>query len=60
LDGANYVLQKAQGKAKEYAFKRMEVQTDKNYKGYTEIKNLEGFSATDTFLVKGAFDLIRE
>ncbi len=60
LDGANYVLLKEQGKAKEYAFKQIEVQIDKSYKGYTEIKNPERFAVTDTFLVKGAFDLIRE
>lgn len=60
LDGANYVLLKEQGKAKEYAFKRIEVQTDKSYNGFTEIRNPERFEVTDTFLVKGAFDLIRE
>jgi cobalt-zinc-cadmium efflux system membrane fusion protein len=60
LDGADYVLRKEKGKAREYSFKRIEVQTDRSYKGFTEIKNPQPFVVTDTFLIKGAFNLIRE
>ncbi len=60
IDGSDYVLLKEKGKAREYTFKRIEVQTDRSYKGFTEIKNPKPFVVTDTFLIKGAFNLIRE
>lgn len=60
INDISYVLVLDSKNGNEYIFKQIEVQTGSTYNGYTVIKNVQKFDASDTFLTKGTFDLIGE
>ncbi|MFK7811014.1 MAG: efflux RND transporter periplasmic adaptor subunit [Maribacter sp.] len=59
-DDKFYVLQTTSTKESGFSFETMEVQVGYSVKGFTEVKNAASFSDSDTFLIKGAFDVLGE
>ena len=60
LDDKSYVLRLEKENENSYIFERTEVMTTDTYNDYTGIINAAEFQPTDSFLVKGAFNLIME
>lgn len=59
-DGKFYVLKTISNMDSKSSFETMEVLIGKTIDGFTEIKNIASFSDSDTFLTKGAFDVLGE
>jgi len=59
-DDKDYVLILDKEMDGDYYFKQIEVKVKESYAGYTALDNENDFKATDQFLIKGAFDLVRE
>ena len=59
-EGKFYVLRTTTTLDSGYSFEPLEVQTGHAVDGFMEIKNAAGFSDSDTFLTKGAFDVFGE
>lgn len=59
-DDKNYVLVLDEEMNGDYYFKQIEVKVKESYAGYTALGNEDDFKATDQFLIKGAFDVLRE
>lgn len=57
-EGKFYVLRNTADSDKGYTFESIEIQLGKSIDGFTEILNSSEFSDTDTFLAKGAFDVL--
>ena len=60
VDGQMYVLVLESESDGKYQFVKKEVKTGKSNDGYTEILNTQDFQDSTEFLVKGAFNLIKE
>jgi len=60
VDGRMYVLVLESESDGKYQFGKREVKTGKSNDGYTEILNTQDFQDSTKFLVKGAFNLIKE
>ena len=60
LEGKFYVLRTTGTKDTEYTFERLEVQPGNTVDNFTEIINAAAFLESDTFLTKGAFDVLGE
>lgn len=58
LDGKFYVLRTTVTKDSGYTFEILEIQPGNSIDGFTEVKNASQFSDSDTFLAKGAFDVL--
>ena len=58
IDKKYFVLLKNQENSDKYSFHRKEVLVGDSFDGYTMIKNASDFSENDSFLIKGAFNLI--
>ncbi|MEP3208217.1 MAG: efflux RND transporter periplasmic adaptor subunit [Maribacter sp.] len=59
-EGKYYVLRTTATLDTAYTFEKVEVQIGSSSDGYTEIINVIAFSDADTFLTKGAFDVLGE
>lgn len=59
-EGKFYVLRTTATMDTGYMFEQLEVQTGNTTDGFTEIINAVAFSDSDTFLTKGAFDVLGE
>lgn len=59
-EGKFYVLRTTGTSAIGYTFESIEIQPGKSVDGFTEILNTSEFSDSDTFLTKGAFDVLEE
>lgn len=59
-EGKFYVLRTTATMDTGYMFEQLEVQTGNTADGFTEIINAAAFSDSDTFLTKGAFDVLGE
>jgi len=59
-EGKFYVLRTTDTKDTAYTFESLEIQPGNSIGGFTEIKNVDSFSGSDTFLTKGAFDVFGE
>lgn len=59
-DGNFYALRSLENSSNGYSFEPIEIQPGNRSNGFTEIKNMDSFSASDRFLTKGAFDVFRE
>lgn len=59
-EGKFYVLRITATMDTGYMFEQLEVQTGNTTDGFTEIINAVAFSDSDTFLTKGAFDVLGE
>ena len=59
-DGKFYVLKTISTMDSKSSYETMEVLTGKTIDSFTEIKNIASFSDSDTFLTKGAFDVLGE
>jgi len=60
LEGKFYVLRTKATMDSGYTFETLEIQPGVSIDGFTEVKNASQFSDSDTFLVKGAFDVLGE
>ena len=60
LEGKFYVLRTTGTKDTEYTFELLEVQPGNTVDDFTEIINAAAFLESDTFLTKGAFDVLGE
>lgn len=60
LEDKHYVLIKTGEDSDSLKFERREIQIGKTANGFTEIKNADDFTENSEFLVKGAFNLIKE
>ena len=60
LEGKFYVLRTTGTKDTEYTFEPLEVQPGNTVDDFTEIINAAAFLESDTFLTKGAFDVLGE
>ncbi len=60
LDAKNYVLQLLKKNDSMYFFNQREIIPGEAYDGFTSILNEGEFKDGETFLIKGAFDLIQE
>ncbi len=59
-EGKFYVLRTTATMDTEYTFEPLEIQPGNTGDDFTEIKNADAFSESDTFLTKGAFDVFGE
>ncbi len=59
-EGTFYVLRTSKTTDAGYTFETVEIQPGNAVDGFTEIKNAAQLSDSDTFLTKGAFDVLRE
>lgn len=59
-EGKFYVLRNTADSAKGYTFETTEIQLGNSVDGFTEILNTSELSDSDTFLTKGAFDVLVE
>jgi len=59
-EGKFYVLRTTATTDAEYSFETLELQPGNSADGFTEIKNADSFSEMDSFLTKGAFDVLGE
>lgn len=59
-EGKFYVLRTTATMDTEYTFEPLEIQPGNTGDDFTEIKNANAFSESDTFLTKGAFDVFGE
>mgnify|MGYP000548389174 CR=1 FL=1 len=59
-EGKFYVLRTTGTSDTAYTFESIEIQPGKSVDGFTEILNTSEFSDSDTFLTKGAFDVLEE
>lgn len=59
-EGKYFVLRTTATPNTEYTFEKVEVQIGNTSDGFTQIINTTAFSDTDSFLTKGAFDLLGE
>lgn len=60
IDGKFHVLRMIDNSADGHNFEPIEIQPGKTSDGFTEITNEESLSDSDTFLIKGAFDVFGE
>ena len=59
-DSKNFVLLNVADNADSYSFTQKGIIVGDSFNGFTMIKNKDDFNENDTFLVKGAFNLIQE
>lgn len=59
-EGKFYVFRNTATTDAGYTFEQLEIQTGNNADGFTQIKDATSFSNSDTFLTKGAFDVLGE
>ncbi|TMM58682.1 efflux RND transporter periplasmic adaptor subunit [Maribacter algarum] len=59
-DGEFYVLRMLENTSGGYSFESIEIQPGNVANGFTEIKNADSLSTSDSFLTKGAFDVFGE
>lgn len=59
-EGKFYMLRNTADSTKGYTFETIEIQPGKSVDGFTEILNTSELSDSDTFLTKGAFDVLGE
>ena len=59
VDGSYFVLLRTKNKNGNYQFKKKEVHVGESNNGFISIENSADFSKTDTFLIKGAYNLIQ-
>ena len=59
-EGKFYVLRNTATRDTEYTFESLEIQLGNSVDGFTEVKNASQFSDSDTFLTKGAFNVLGE
>jgi cobalt-zinc-cadmium efflux system membrane fusion protein len=60
VDGAYFILSLTNETNGTYVFEQMEVEIGPTRNGFTEIKNPDKFNPSDRFLVKGAFNLLKQ
>ncbi|KAA3624538.1 MAG: efflux RND transporter periplasmic adaptor subunit [Flavobacterium sp.] len=60
IGDTKYVLKLVEEKDNLFTFEKIEIATSRIYNKYVALDNNHKFSATDTFLVKGAYGIVRE